>query len=95
MDSYEGYQTQFGFYHFDENASNSSYHDQIQANTILRRIVDNEVEKRKDEHFEPQKNPNSYPSHLAMEYEPKAHFPQYLEEPIENVRVKLNILNAA
>jgi hypothetical protein len=51
--------------------------------------------KRKDEHFELPNNINPYPTPLEMEYEPKAPFPKHLEEPIENVVVKLNIFNSA
>jgi hypothetical protein len=72
----------------DENASSSSHHEQVQANTTLRRIVENEVDERKDEHFELPNNRNPYLTPLEMEYEPKAHFPLNLKEPIEDVGVK-------
>jgi hypothetical protein len=59
------------------------------------RIIDNEMEDRKNEHFEPPKYPILYPVHFEMEYEPSAHFPHYLKEPIEKVRLKRNIFSAA
>jgi hypothetical protein len=60
------------YYMIDGNASSSSHYEQVQANTTLRTMVDNEVEERKDEHFELPNNPNPYPAPLEMEYESKA-----------------------
>jgi len=55
----------------------------IQANIPLRseRIIDNEMEDRKNEHFDPPEDPIPYTVPLEMEYEPNAHFPHHLEEP--------------
>jgi hypothetical protein len=50
----------------ENNALSSSHHDQVQANTTFRRIDDNEVEERKDEHFEPPKNPNPYSAPVSL-----------------------------
>jgi hypothetical protein len=76
-------------YMIDEDSS-SSFHDElIQANIPLRRerIINNEMEERKNEHFEPPKDPIPYPVPLEMEYEPKDQFLQDLQEPIKKVRV--------
>jgi hypothetical protein len=84
------------YYMIDEDDSSSSHYNKVQANITLKseRIIDNEMEEMKNEHFEPPKNPNPYPIPLEIEYELNAHFHHHLEEPIENVRVKLHIFHA-
>jgi hypothetical protein len=63
-------------YMIDKNASNSSHDELIQANIQLRRerIIDNEMEERNNEHYEPLEDPIPYPVPLEMEYEPKDPF---------------------
>jgi hypothetical protein len=80
----------------EEDTSSSSHYELIQANTALRseRIIDNEMEERKNEHFELLEDPILYPVPLEMEYKPKYPFLQHLEEPIEKVGVQLNIFHA-
>jgi hypothetical protein len=82
----------------DVNASSNSYDELIQANIPLRseRIIDNEMEEKKNElilTFEPPKDPIPHPAPFEMEYEPKDSFNQNLKKPIEKVGVKLNIFH--
>jgi hypothetical protein len=79
----------------DENVSTSPHYELIQANILLRseRIIYNEMEDRRYEHFELSEDPIPYPVPFEMEYEPSAPFPHHLEEPIEKV-VKHNIFSA-
>jgi len=84
----------------DVNASSNSYDELIQANIPLRseRIIDNEMEEKKNElilTFEPPKDPIPHPAPFEIEYAPKDPFLQNLKEPIEIVGVKLNIFHAA
>jgi hypothetical protein len=58
-------------------------------------IIDNKMEERKNEQFEPPVVPIPYPIPLEMECTAKNPFLKHLEEPIEKVGVKLNIFHAA
>jgi hypothetical protein len=79
-----------GQYMVDENALDSTTHEQVQAVTTLRsgRIVDNKVGKeaiKKDETLQnpniPLKNPNGKSkTTLETSYEPRAPFPELLKE---------------
>jgi hypothetical protein len=87
-------------YMIDDNASSNSYDELIQANIPLRseRIIDNEMEEKKNElvlTFEPPKDSIPHPAPLEMEYAPKDSFHQNLAKPIEEVGVKLNIFHVA
>jgi hypothetical protein len=87
-------------YMIDDDDSSSSRDELIQANRSLRseRIIDHEMEERKNElvlTFEPPKDPIPHPVPLEMEYTLKDQFLQDLEEPFEKIGVKLNIFHAA
>jgi len=87
-------------YVIDDDASSNSHDELIQTNIPLRseRIIDNEMEEKKNElvlTFEPPKDPIPHPAPFEMEYAPKDPFLQNLEVTIEKVGVKLNIFHAA
>jgi hypothetical protein len=69
-------------YMIDEDASSNSHDELIQANIPLtsERIIDNKMEERKNEHFEPLATSIPYLVPLEMEYARKdgsttQHFP--------------------
>jgi hypothetical protein len=95
-----------GHYMIDENASNNSRHEQVQAITKLRSggIINNQVEEKRTEKIGPPETPNmatkgkgmisvvpySATHPLETQYKPKASFPQRLKKPIGNRDEKLN-----